>query len=353
MVVLVDILHPAHVHFFAPIRTQLLAQGHRVIVTVRDKEIAAVLLQRMDIPFTLISRQKAGLRLIGEMLIRTGKLLRICRKEKPDLLMGIMGPSIAVAGKILRISAWVFYDTENAWITNWFAYPLAERIYTPECYGGKTRGNQIRYPGYHELSYLHPSRFEPSRTVLQQCGLKPDDPFIVVRFVGWAASHDIGEKGLTADQKRAIVSTAATFGKVYITSESKLPADLAQHALPGPPEIIHHVLAFARLFIGESATMASEACVLGTQAVFISDTGRGYTTEQEQRYGLVRCFTRRQLGEALSFVKHNLSDAQAGGKTKRAHQQLLAERIDVTEYVMNQIHEFMPKKSCSPKTGDR
>lgn len=352
MVLLIDILHPAHVHFFAPIRAELLNRNHRVVITARHKDITTRLLTALDIPFTTLSRQRSGLGLLGEMITRTTKLIRFCRKHKPDLLLGIMGPSIALTGRLLKIPSWVFYDTENAWITNWFAYPLASRVYTPECYQGRTRKNQIRYPGYHELSYLHPHRFTPDPSILKTCGIDPKKSIIAVRFVRWAASHDIGEKGLTDEQKRAIVSTAQTYGTVYVSAESALPADLKDRILPCPVEQVHHVLAFAKLLVGESATMASEACVLGTQSIFISDTGRGYTTEQEKRYGLVKCFKRDQLGDALSFMKHYLSDSAAQRKTKDAHRQLLFEKIDVSGYVVDQIDTFFKSNHADSSSGE-
>ena len=66
--------------------------------------------------------------------------------------------------------------------------------------------------------------------------------------------------------------------------------------------------------------MASEAAVLGTPAVFVSTTGRGYTDEQERRYGLVHNFTPEREDEALARVEELLAradlaaDAAAGGR---------------------------------------
>ena len=57
--------------------------------------------------------------------------------------------------------------------------------------------------------------------------------------------------------------------------------------IPCPPEKIHHALYYADLFYGESPTMASEAACLGTPARYIDHKGRGYTDEQERKYGLV------------------------------------------------------------------
>jgi len=347
MVFLIDILHPAHVHFFRCLRAALIRKGHRVIVTAREKEMSIRLLDAYAIEHTMISRQRRGAGLIWEMIYRTARLLRICIKERPALLMGIMGPSIAVTGFLLRIKAWVFYDTENAWITNWFAYPLAARIYSPECYQSKRRRNQLLYAGYHELAYLHPARFTPDKTIPARYGIEADKPYYIIRFVGWLASHDLGEKGLTVTQKREIVTRLESHGTVYISSEAPLPPDLDKKALKCPIEMVHHIMAFACMVVGESATMASEAAVMGVPAFFISDTGRGYTTEEEQRYGLVRNFTTRQLDNAIAAIEAMSAHQKLASDMRAARQKLLTDKIDVTGHILSEIQKEFPGSSCA------
>ena len=347
MTILIDILHPAHVHFFRTLIGRLQGRGFRVIVTARSKEMSLALLDRYGIPSIPVSAQKSGLGLVVEMLVRTLRIIGICRREKPVLLAGIMGPSIAVAGRVLGIPSWIFYDTENAWITNWFAYPLASRVYTPACYLGNERPNQIRYQGYHELAYLHPAVFTPDPGVLARYNIDPARPYSVVRFVGWQASHDLGEKGLSGTDKLALVHALARYGTVYITSESPLPPALQPYCLPVSIEDIHHLLAHARLFLGESATMASEAAVLGVPAIFISDTSRGYTLEQEKDYQLVFNLARSQTPKALQLVDYLLGNPEAGPKYARKRRDLLAEKIDVTAYLLEQILQSFPPGSSS------
>lgn len=344
---LIDILHPAHVHVFKYIHAELRGRGHKVIVTAREKEMSLRLLDASSISYTCISRQMRGIALVYEMFLRTWRLVRICQKEKPSLLLGIMGPSIAVAGRLLGIPVWIMYDTENATITNWFAYPLATRIYTPRCYQGRTRPNQKRYNGYHELAYLHPDRFTPDRKVLAAFGMPVDKPYAIMRFVGWQASHDIGEKGLSSNQKIKLYELLAAHCSVFISSESPLPNDLRPFQLSLPIDAIHHAIANAFLLVGESATMASEAAVLGVPAFFISDTGRGYTDEQEKRYDLVHTFTRCDFDLALEaiayFLKHPPKPAELAAQRER----LLADTVDLTSYMVNQITTFAEKLKCA------
>jgi len=331
---LVDILHPAHVHFFRNFIGEMERRGHSFLVTARDKEIALDLLRAYGIPHQVLSRQRRGPGLAAELALRAARLWRLARRFAPDYLLGIMGPAIALAGKALPSRTVIFYDTEMARATNWFSYPLADLVCTPDCYQGDAGAHQLRYPGYHELAYLHPRRFTPRREVLARNGLDDGRPVHLVRFVSWQASHDVGERGWSAAGKRRVVELLAARGHVLVSSEAALPPDLAPHRSRVPVEDLHHVLAFADLLVGESATMASEAAVLGTHALFVSRTGRGYTDEEERRYGLVHNFTHQQEDAALQRIEALLARPDLKADALRRRERLLADKIDVTGWMV-------------------
>ena len=131
-------------------------------------------------------------------------------------------------------------------------------------------------------------------------GIEPDTPFAIVRFVKWDAFHDtqlVG--GFTLDQKRTLIQRLQQHMRVFISSESELPADLEPYRIHIPIEQMHHVQAAASLFVGESATMASESVCLATPAIYIDQVGRGYTDE-EARHQLLWMFRPVPNREALS-----------------------------------------------------
>lgn len=332
MRLLVDILHPAHVHFFRNFAGEMQARGHEVRFTARRKDGTTLLLEQYGLPYELLSRQRRGLGLAVELATRTARLARVARRFRPDAMTGIMGPSIALAGRALRIPAVVFYDTEFAWQTNWFVYPLAHSVCTPDCYQGRVRGRHLTYPGYHELAYLHPDRFTPERERLAAFGVGDGERYSLVRFVSWQASHDVAEKGLTLEQKRALVRRLQAHGRVLISSEGDLPEDLEPMRLRGPYRDVHHLMAFADLLVGESATMASEAAVLGIPAVFIATTGRGYTDDEERRYGLVRHFTDDRYDAAMAAVGELLERPPSW--RAEARERLLDDKIDTTAWMI-------------------
>jgi predicted glycosyltransferase len=335
MRILIDILHPAHVHFFRHFHREMSRRGHQIHITARVKECSTDLLERFQLEHTVISRQRAGVRLAGELIQRTYRLASIARNFRPDVMTGIMGPSIAIAGALLRIPAVVFYDTEFAVQTNWFTYPLAHSVCTPDCYRGRVRGTHVTYPGYHELAYLHPNRFAADGEQVRAFGLEPQERFSIVRFVSWGAVHDRRERGLTVEQKLRLVESLGRFGRVLISSEGPLPADLQPLKLVGPVERIHHLVAHAQLVVGESATMASEAAVLGVPAIFIATSGRGYTDDQEKRYGLVRYFPEDRFDEALGAIEELVSSGSPRTHGSSARERMLAEKIDVTGWMID------------------
>jgi predicted glycosyltransferase len=335
MRVLVDILHPAHVHFFRNFTAEMGRRGHEVMITARNKDRSVELLDRFGLPYEHISDQRSGaVGMVTEMTQRTRRLLEVMRRFQPDVMTGIMGPSIAVAGALKRVPAVVFYDTEFARQTNWFVYPLAHSVCTPDCYRDKVRGTHVTYPGYHELAYLHPARFQPDPGKLGAFGLHHEEPYTIVRFVSWEAVHDRNENGLTIAQKRELVDLLRRRGRVLVSSEAALPDDLAQFQVTGPVDDIHHLLAYAQLVVGESATMSSEAAVLGVPAVFIATTDRGYTEDEEKRYGLVRYFREAQYDIAVRTIDDLLEGTPRDfGQAARAR--LLADKIDVTAWMMD------------------
>lgn len=334
MRILIELLHPAHVHVFRNFVRDMESRGHVVMLTARDKDVTVDLLREYGLPHEILSSQAIGtIGLARELVTRVRSLNTIIKQFQPDVLTGIMGPTIAVAGRRRRVPAVVFYDTEFATRTNRWVYRLAHTVITPDSYQNPVPGLHVTYPGYHELAYLHPNRFTPDPQRVRAAGVDPDELFSLVRFVSWDASHDVGEIALTAEQKRTLVDHLAASGRVLISSEKPLPPDLEPFAWRGARSDIHHLIAYAQLVVGESATMASEAAVLGTPAVYIAKTGRGYTDDQEARYGLVRNVQPTAFETALEAVDSYLStptqDIAAG------HKRLLEERIDVTEWMVD------------------
>lgn len=340
MRLLFDIGHPAHVHYFRNLVSLLEEGGHEVLVTSREKDIALQLLDRYGIPF--LNRGAGGRGALGKLAYMgwaDAWMLRVASRFKPDVLVGFSSPYPAHAGRVLGRPYVGITDTEHSrWQQRLFV-PFAKHVVTPACFKHDLGPKQVRFDSYMEVAYLAPKRFAPDPSVLEELGLSEGDVFTIVRFVGWEASHDRGHSGLSLDFKRHAVQQMAQRGRVFISSEAPLPPDLEQYRSSLAVDRMHDAMSFATLVYGESATMASEAAVLGTHAVYHDDTGRGYTDEQERRYGHVRRFNesdgseRRGLDVALSL----LDDPSAKTRAREAAAQLLSDKIDTTDF----LHRFV------------
>ena len=334
MRVLFDILHPAHVHVLKNLRSELIAHGHDVVVTSRHKDVATDLLDAYGIGHTPLSQQSQGVGLAGELITRTSKLTRLARRESVDAFVGLMGPSIVVAGRLLRRPAFVLYDTEVAVRTNRWVYPLATEVITPECYTGTVRGNHVTYAGYHELAYLHPRRFTPDVRRIEEFGLGRR-PYVIVRLPSLDSSHDGAEKSTAARDWEAWIRETDASHDVRISAEGALPKSLETLRLRGPVTDIHHVIAFADVVVGESATMAAEAAVLGTPAVFIGATTRGYIDDIEHRYGLIRRFRPEEFAAAAAAA--NDMAARDRDHWSRERERLIDDHVDVSDWLATHL----------------
>lgn len=350
--ILVDICHPAHAHFFRHPIADLQARGHEIIVTSRRKEMATDLLDDFNIehrPLTITTRS-GPLGMLSELVRRDLALARVIREIRPACITAIGGIFAAHAGFLTRTPSVVFYDTENAKLQNLLTYPVATRVVAPRCYEGWLPRNAVRYPGYHELSYLHPNRFTPNREIAIANGLASKGDTFLVRTVAWKANHDIGEHGWSADLLRRIVDYLSARGTVVISSEAPMPRDLEVRRYPGDPEHIHHVMAYCRLHIGESATMASESAVLGVPAVYAAQTGRGYTNEQEHEFGLVKNVQRLELAPIVEAIQRFLSESPR--KHYERQLTLLDSCADVATFAVGTI-EHAGQISPAPKEAPK
>ncbi|WP_456365951.1 DUF354 domain-containing protein [Thermococcus sp.] len=339
MRILFNIAHPAQVHLFKNSIRILKDRGHDVKVTAVNKEVSRYLLGTYGIEYELVGEAKNSLwGKAVELLKIEGYLYRISREFRPDILVGGVGNVyVAHVGRLIDRPSIVFDDTEHAKIEHLLMDPFVTLIVTPSCYLKDLGEKQIRYNGYHELAYLHPKYFKPDPSVLESLGLSKGDTFFLLRFVSWTAGHDIGQKGI--GNRIRFVKEIEKYGIVLISSEGRLNRELEKYRVKIPPEKIHDLLYYATLYVGEGATMASEAAVLGTPAVYVSSLARtmGNFIELEEKYGLVFSYNSesKALEKALDIIE-TYSDREWKEKRKR----LIKDKIDVTKFIVDLIEKY-------------
>lgn len=340
----ITIQRPPHVHFYRHVIEALETAGHETRVFVRDSEITTALLDAFDIEYTTLADTAGGsmASLAATQATFEARLLRQLAAFRPDVVTGIGGISASHAATIVGARSVVFTDTEHARLSNALTRPFADAIYTPDCFHRDFGDAHVRYPGYHELAYLHPNRFEPDPGAFDVAGVDPDDPFVIVRLTDWDAAHDVGASGLS-DPTDVVERLEDAGVQVLLTSEISLSSGLDARRLDIPPEDIHHLLAYADLYLGEGATMAAESAILGTPAIYVNTLRMGYTDELEARYGLLYnfqgAFRHQQAIETAERILNGSEDRDYEDRRGR----LLAEKTDTHRSVLEALGaEAMP-----------
>jgi hypothetical protein len=287
------------------------------------------------IPHEILTAQRENNRFpMEEMLQRQAMVAARIVRFRPDLVLSLMG-SYTQSAALLRRPNIIFTDSEFQSFNHRIAHPFATRIYTPECFWKDLGKKQVRYRGYHELAFLHPARFTPNPEVLASMGNPEPGSYVVLRMSAWNTLHDIGKQGFGDSFERFMTELTRRI-RVYLVPEGgALPEKWEEHRLRIPPERFHDALAFARLVVTEGASTASEAACLGVPAVYLNTTERGYLNDQERRYGLVANFE-----DAASALQKSLALLDAPHDRVRyqaARERLVADHIDVTDYVVREI----------------
>jgi predicted glycosyltransferase len=335
MRILIEVHHPSDIHFFKnPVRIWR-ERGHEVLVLGRDRDVMRALLQAFDwMPHRLLTTAGENNRFpVLEFAERQAKVLAAAVSFRPDVLVSLMG-SYTQGASMLRAPNLVFTDSEHQAFNHRIAHPFATRIYTPECFWKDLGPKQVRYRGYHELAYLHPSRFEPDERALELLGHDPGS-YIVLRTSAWNTLHDVGQAGLgsTLDE---FVERAQRHGPVVIVPEGRsLPERWEHLRLRVPPHRFHDVLAFAKLVVTEGASTASECACLGVRAVYVNSIELGYLKEQADRYGLIHDF--RHPEPALAHTLRLLESGASASDLREARARLVDEHIDVTRFVADEV----------------
>lgn len=343
--------HPAHFYIYKNVIPQLKADGHEVEVLIKKKDVLQDLLDNAQIPYHNIleeGRKDSKWGIFVGLVKRTIRLSRFCRKYKPDILTGTSVENSFI-GKIRHCPV-INVNEDDAAVVPLYAklsYPWATEILTPEvCDNGKWNEKSIKYASYHELAYLHPNNFVPNRAVASNY-VSMDRPYFIIRFAKLKAHHDTGIKGIDTTMARRLVEMLKPHGRVLITSERELEAELEPYRMKINPLDMHHIMAFADLYIGDSQTMAAEAGVLGVPFVRFNDfVGRiGYLRELEDKYHLGYGIPTNEPERMFDVVQEllNMDDRKAiFSQRKNA---MLNDKMDYAQFLTWFIENYPASKA--------
>lgn len=342
MRVLIDIGHPAHVHLFKHFAWEMQKKGHNILFTCRDKEFEIHLLTKYGFEFINFGKKfKSTIGKLFGMFIFDFKELLVAIKFKPDIFISHGSIYASHTSWLMRKLHISMEDTFNFEQIRLYL-PFSKHVLTADYEHPLKTEKLIKYAGYHELAYLHPNRFTPEKSVLRDLGVKEGEKYVIIRFVSWNASHDIGHKGISFENKLKAIKEFEKYAKVLISSEGKLPKELEKYRINIKPERMHDALSFASFIFGESSTMAEEAAMIGVPSIYITDNNTIYTLHLERDYDIMFNYSESSEDQLKAIEKgvNLLKDELIKDKWSKLRDKMLSEKIDVTSFMVWFIENY-------------
>ncbi|MDO9000956.1 MAG: DUF354 domain-containing protein [Bacteroidota bacterium] len=346
--ILIDIGHPAHVHYFKNMIVLMQEKGHSFLVVARDKEITHQLLNAYKIPY--VSRGKGGAGLIGKLFYAIKADFFVFKKAikfKPDILLSFGSPYAAHVSQLIFKPHISVTDTEHAKLGIMAFAPFTETILTPDVFQKDFGKKQVRFKSYIEFTYLHDSYFKPDLNIKEELGIEANKKFVLFRYISWGASHDIGQSGISDEVKKELIALFENKGyTILISSEGKLNAFFQPYQIKIAPEKIHNVLHAADFFIGESGTMATEAALLGTPSVFVNSLNAG-VFEDEVKHQVLYSF--RNTHGLTEKIVELLKEANLKSKLAAHKNKLHRNKINTTAFLVWFLENYPNSKHIMQK----
>lgn len=267
MTVLFDISHAGQVHFFRNSIRTLQEKQQPYVVIAKEKDKVIELLNRFHIPFYSLGSYRSNIHKLLKIPNHTVKIRRLIDQFKVEKVLGIhpVHASLAARGKSARCIG--FADSEHMFEQIALYWPNVDEVYTSAAFKFRFGTKHRTYRGFHELAYLHPKYFKPTKSGLEDLGLFDNGPPILYRMINWDATHDIGIK----TQRRKEINLILKLSKIYpvvLSVEGKLPRELKHLGKSYPANRLHDILAFSSMYVGAGATTAIESTILGTPSVY-------------------------------------------------------------------------------------
>lgn len=348
MKIVIDINHPAHVHYFRHFIRIMQEKGHKFLVIARNRGQIFDLLSEYN--FDYVDKGSGATNLLGKILYLPKAdvlLYKIARKFKPDLFLSFGSMYAAHASKLLGKPHITFIDVEFSRKEYLLYTPFTDVICTPSCFRRKLGRKHIRFNGFMELCYLHPNRFKPDSSVLDELGIENGEKYIIMRFVAFKAFHDIAVKGFTLKNKISAVNRLSKYAKVFVSSEGELPRQLEKYKFNLSAERLHDALYYASFYLGDSQTTSTEAACLGIPSIRCNTFARswqerGNFIELETKYGLLQNINVKHQEKAIEKAITLIQKENLKKEWRKKRQRLLDDKIDVTAFVV-WIVENYPK----------
>jgi len=316
MKILIDINHPAHVHYFRNFIKLMEAKGHQFCVINRDSKMINQLLDYYGIEHTIRNKrpEKKGTFVSMMNLLRmTIWCIRKSISFHPDMYMGFGSSACAITSWVFHKPSILLDDTEHNVMNHRIYKPFASAVLTPFYFnkdlqiGGGKNNRQIRFNAFVEQLYLHSTYYKKDLRVLNELNVKPKE-YVIVRYIAYDAHHDLAAHPLPEDAKKRIVAELANAIRVFVSLEKSVEDSFYDpFILRISPEKMHDLEANAKLMVTEGATMASESFVHGVPYIYLNPLRCGNIDYQCNNYQ-GRAFQTTNEEEAIALIRRLMSE---------------------------------------------
>ena len=352
-------VHPSKFHVFKNTINHLKSKGHQVDILITSKDVLEELVKKEGWEYTNIFPEGRKFKNIspyisaGVNFFRTiFRLLKYCKGKKYDLF--ITDDLLVYVGKLKKVPTIAFTDDDIA-IVKQFSIILkfADYILAPVITNlGRFNEKKIAFNGYKELAYLHPNQFTPDLELVRK--IIPEKNYFILRLVSLTAYHDVGKSGITKEKAKQLICLLENYGKVYISAERKLDKELEKYRLNIEPHQLKDVLAQAKVYVGDSQTMSSEAAILGVPSFRFNDfVGKiGVMDEKDDVYKLSKSYKTSEFPLLLKDLEISLIGDSFSLQIKENQKRMLSEKVDLTSFMIWLLENFPDSIKTIEKNPD-
>lgn len=308
MKILIDINHPAHVHYFKNFIHEMEKCGHEFRVVNRNSKMINSLLDAYGIKHVVRNKRPAKKGTISSLKYLAGivsKLIKESLRFKPDLYLGFASSACAITAWLFGKPSVLIDDTEHNSMNHRLYKPFCSSVLTPFYFEKDLGPKQIKFQAFVEQLYLHSKYFKRDTGVIEKLGLVPQE-YAIVRYISYDAHHDLNVNPMPEMQKQEFVEGLSKRIRVVLSHESETcDGSYKQFMINHAPEDMHEIEANAKFIISEGATMASEGFVTGVPFAYINPLKVGYINYASENFPEM-AYNGTSIERLGRFVKNNL-----------------------------------------------
>jgi predicted glycosyltransferase len=317
MKVWIDISNAPHAYFFKNIISKLKA---KVIVTTRAFDSVPQILDLNNIEYTVIGNH-GGSGIKDKLMASSERILQLTEfiaDEDVDVALFKHSVEASRVSYGLQIPSLCVMDNEHAVAQNKLMLPLSSRVIAPQCIPlsqitqfGVNEEDVVQFDGICELA--HVQQFTPDPHVLDELGLDPDHPIIVLRPEPAKANYFNG------DRKKTIIKHIlenSSFDQCVVFprfEEQKKVLNFPHVIIPERAVDSLSLMHYADLVISAGGSMNREAIAVGTPAISTYPEKLLSVTKHLIDLGLKKHSL--HIPQILSYAEELIQDDQYSEKT--------------------------------------